>query len=134
MAVAAETLPNAGERMQPVLDRAVEALRRINRIASALASGTADKKLNALIDRGHRIDKEFVRRTRLDHIAPQHQVLNVGLWNEYALSAGEAAFLADIEEAFDFFVHSADRLHFSLLIDRAGHRKVLTQRKLGERR
>src|SRR5579872_4617501 len=89
MVVTAETLPNAGERTQPIFDRAVEALRRINRITSALAGGAAGQKLNALVNCGDRIDEEFSSRTRLDHVTAQHQVLDVGLWNEYALSAGE---------------------------------------------
>src|SRR5260370_26377627 len=37
-------------------------------------------------------------------------------------------------ESFDFFVHPADGLNITLLVDRASHRNVLSQRQSGKRR
>src|SRR5205807_2622180 len=41
---------------------------------------------------------------------------------------------AHIKEALDLFVYSANRLNIALLVDRAGHGDVLSQRQSGKRR
>src|SRR5260370_1262887 len=51
-----------------------------------------------------------------------------------ALGAGDPFDPADEKNSFDFFVHPADGLNITLLVDRAGHGDVLAQRQSGKRR
>jgi hypothetical protein len=50
------------------------------------------------------------------------------------LSPIETAELAQREESLDLFVHTADCLNFSPLVDRAGYRKALPDRDAREGR
>ena len=70
----------------------------------------------------------------VDNVLAQHQVAHIGRGDEHALTARQPAGMADIEEAFDLLVATADCLHLAMLVDRTGHRKVLAQRQLGKRR
>src|SRR5215831_5341381 len=69
-----------------------------------------------------------------EHVVAEHQVLNVGRRNQHALRTGEALDAADVEEALDFFVYSADGLYVALLVHGAGDGEVLTQGQIRERR
>src|SRR5690606_41085571 len=51
--------------------------------------------------------------------------------NDCALLASQAACLAEAEEALDLLVHTAHRLHLTELVDRAGNRKALLERRAG---
>ena len=60
--------------------------------------------------------------------------MNVARRDQYALPPGKARDAARVEEPFDLLVDAADRLDAAVLIDRAGHRERLIDRRLGERR
>jgi hypothetical protein len=49
-----------------------------------------------------------------------HQTLRVGRRNQHSLAVVEPAHGAQVEEALDLLVDSADRLHLAVLADRAG--------------
>ena len=63
------------------------------------------------------------------HLIVEHEVPDVGGGEHDALVPRESVGLADLEEALDFLGHSADRLHDPLLVDRAGHRQPLRDRR-----
>ena len=89
---------------------------------------------NPFIDRGDRIDRKAAGGTGLDHILAQHQMLDIRLRDQHALRSGQAALLANVEEALDLLVDAADGLNFAVLIDRSGHRQILPQRDVRQRR
>lgn len=87
-----------------------------------------------LVCMGGRVDTELTTRHGLAHIGAQHQVTEIGVRHDYALPAGQAARIADIEEALDLFVHPTNRLDLTMLVDRAGDRQRLVDREVTDRR
>ena len=61
-------------------------------------------------------------------------MLDVAGRNDDALAAGEAGDPAAVEKPLDLLVDPADRLDLAALIDRAGHRERLLDRRLGQSR
>src|SRR5690606_40093834 len=90
------------------------------------------QQAEGLVDVVHRIDVEKALFGRVHHRLVQHQVGHVDPGDDDALLAGQAAGLAQAEEAFDLDVDSADRLHFAELVDRAGNGEALLQRCPGQ--
>ena len=72
---------------------------------------------------------EFPRAHRVQHVFSQHQVFDVGFGNHHALRASKAFDAAHVKIPFDFFVHSANGLNVTLLIDGSGDGDVLPQRE-----
>ncbi len=64
----------------------------------------------------------------------EHQVLDVGAWDQHRLLSGKATELADIKESLNLFIDRADGLDLAVLIDRSGDRVGLLDRNLGDRR
>src|ERR1051326_6120310 len=52
----------------------------------------------------------------INHILSKHEILYIGSGNQYTLISGKASRFAQIEEAFDFLIHAADRLYLSELV------------------
>ena len=68
------------------------------------------------------------------NIFAQHQIRHIGARNNHAMLAGQSLTDADIEEALDFFVNTADRLNLAKLINRAGYGNALFNRNAGNGR
>ena len=111
------------------IDRAL----RIGAAALFFARRNARQQGNALVDRFHRVNGECAVPARLHDVLAQHQVFHVRLGNDDPLFAGQTAHDASVEKAFDFFVHAADRLNLSELVDRPRHRQRLLNRQAGQR-
>ena len=90
------------------------------------------EKFDAFFDGGYGIDVEPACFHGFHHFFVQHQVLDIGGGDEYALVCGQALGLADTIEALNLLVDAADGLNLSLLIDRAGHGQALADGKLGQ--
>ena len=131
----AEALPNAGKGTEPIFDQPVDALRRIKPLRRPVRrpddrSDSATPSSIVVTGKMKNLPAPHASITS----AAKHQMLHVGVRDQYALGSGEAALLADVEEAFDFLVYAANGLDLALLIHRAGHREILAQRKLSKRR
>src|SRR5690606_25754813 len=87
-----------------------------------------------LVDMAHGINVELSGAHRLQHALIEHQVADVGVRDDHALLAAQAARLAQAEEALDLLVDPADRLHLTELVDRAGDGEALLERRARERR
>ena len=70
---------------------------------------------------------------RLDHVRPQHEVVDVGPGKTDSLRPCEAGGPANVEEALDLLVNPADGLHLAGLVDGARDGDVLPERCSGER-
>lgn len=72
---------------------------------------------HSLINRINRIDREFALSAGFDDIFTQHQVLHVSSGNCDTLRARKTPCEAQIEEALNLFVHTADCLNLAMLVD-----------------
>ena len=71
----------------------------------------------------------------LNNFSFEHQVLNIGFGNHHPLMAPKTLGFAYFEKPFDLFVHAADGLNFTFLVDRTGNGNALTNpnaRKTGQ--
>ena len=85
----------------------------------------------------HRVDRQDCETPfggGRDHVAAQHQVLDITSRDDDALIAGQTRQAAGVEEPLDLLVDPADRLNLAMLIDRAGHGETLFDRRLCKRR
>ena len=64
---------------------------------------------------------------QIDQVRAQHQIFYVFDWDEHALRAVQSFDAADVEETFDFLIHTTDGLDDAALIYRAGDRNILAQ-------
>ncbi len=99
-----------------------------------LARAHSGQNLDSSIDRIDRIDVKLSALDRTRGFRLEHQVRHIGGRHQHALRPAEADRFAHAVKAFDFFVHSANRLHLAILIDRSGDRQILPQWRLGQRR
>jgi hypothetical protein len=60
---------------------------------------------------------ELAAAHRLDHVLAEHEVLHVGVREEHALGAVEAAGPAHVEEPLHLLVDAADGLHLTEFTD-----------------
>lgn len=88
----------------------------------------AHQQAQRLVGLADRIDMEHAVLHRLQHALVEHQRGNVGARDDHPLLAGQAAGLAEAEEAFDLLVDPAHRLHFAKLVDGAGDGEALLER------
>ncbi len=103
-------------------------------VAAAGAGFDAGQQFDAFVYGGDRPDVELARRDGFAHVAPQHQMLNVGGGNQHALFASQPGIAADIEKALDLFIGAADGLDLAVLVDRPGYREALTDGDFRKRR
>ena len=89
-------------------------------ILAWLSGGEAGQNFETLIDGFHGVDLKLAGLHRLNHIAPQHQMFDVGGGNQHTLVPVQPAAVAQVEEAFYFFIDAADGLDFTVLVDRTG--------------
>ena len=97
-------------------------------------AAVSGQQRNTFIDRSDRIDGKAAGGTGLDDVLAQHQMLDIRLRDQDALRPRQAALLANIEEALDLLVDPADRLNLAMLVHRSGHRQILPQRHVRQRR
>src|SRR5579863_374978 len=103
-------------------------------VAIANAGTDTGEQFNSLLDSSDRPNVKFLASDSIEDIFTQHQVLNIGRRNHHALGSGQAFDAAHIEEAFNFFVYPANRLHVALLVHGTGDGNVLPQRKICQSR
>ena len=89
-AVLREAAADARKVAQPVLDPAIDAAGRIEPIVAAPPGRLPGQQGDPVLDRRHRIDSEPPGCTSIHHVLAQHQVLDVGLRNNHALTAGSS--------------------------------------------
>jgi hypothetical protein len=75
---------------------------------------------------------EFSIFDRFHDVFAEHQVFDIALRYHNPLAAGKADFPAAIVEAFDLLIDTANGLYFSLLVDGAGNRDILSQGYTGK--
>ena len=109
-----------GQLLEPRFDQPVQAARREGAADTAFARRQAGQQLEALIDARDGMHMEAAGLDGSHHLVVQHQVAHVRGRDDHALIAGEAPRLAELEEALDLVVDSADGLHIAMLVDRAG--------------
>ena len=90
--------------------------------------GATTEKFQNLVNLADRPDVELSQANRFDNIVTQNEMLYIGSGDANALVTRKPLFTADIEKAFDFFIHAANGLDFSSLIDGTGQRQILSQR------
>ena len=123
-----------GQFAQARRHAAVQCQLRVDAGVLRRARRHAGEQLDGFVRCAHRKDTEFSFGCGGHHVVTQHQLVHVGGRNQNALLAAQAARLADVEEAFDLFVDPADRPARAELVDRAGDRQALLDRRVGERR
>src|SRR5882757_10225838 len=99
-----------------------------------MAGDASGQEFDTLFDLGDRPDVKLSGGHSLQNVFAEHQVFDVGCRHHHALGPGEAFDAADVKEAFDFFVHAADRLNVALLVDGTGNGNVLAEGQAGKRR
>jgi hypothetical protein len=70
---------------------------------------------------------EFSIFNRFHDVFTEHKIFDVALRYHNPLAAGKADFAAAVVESFDLLIDTANGLYFSLLVDGAGNRDVLSQ-------
>ncbi len=123
-----------GHRFQPVGNHAVNRAFRVMAFVVRLAGGDARENLDPFVHVVGGVNMEIASGHRVAHIVAQHQVLDVGLGDEHALVAGEAAHRTDIVKAFNLLVDAANGLHLAALVDRAGDGQPLADGRAGHGR
>ena len=114
--------------------RRLTLLRRISPIILAHAGGKPGQERDPFVERGDRIDGKAAGCAGIEHVLAQHQMLDIRLRDQDALRPGQPALRANVEKALDLLVDAADGLDFTMLVHRSGHREVLPQRDVRERR
>src|SRR4051812_13646238 len=59
-------------------------------------------------------------------------MLHIGVRDQHTLAPRQLPAPAYVKEALDLLVDAADRLNFTLLVDRAGYGQILSQRQTGK--
>src|SRR5688572_348264 len=101
---------------------------------AALTSGHAGQDFDSLVDSANCVYVELSICDSRDYIRSQHQIAQIGLRHQNALSSRKPFEPADIVKTFDLPVNAADRLNLTVLIDRAGDRQTLFDRDIGQAR
>jgi hypothetical protein len=91
----------------------------------ALTYRHACEQFDALVNRANCPDVKLAFGARLHNLGPEHQVLDVLMWDHDALLARQPARLADPEKSFDLVLRPADGLYLAALIHRSGHSDAL---------
>src|SRR5690606_21553697 len=82
-----------------------------------------------LIDMAYGVNVKLLLTHRLEHPLLEHQRGDVGEGDNGALLTGQPTSFAKPEETFDLFVYATHSLHFAELVDRAGDREALLERR-----
>src|SRR6266446_4038412 len=121
-----EGFERGGHFMKTPIHAAKHAVRFVDAVGIAFSSFYAGEYLDPFLDPGDGKDLEVAGGNGVDHIVPEHQVLNIFRGNHDPLPACESLHAADIVETFDLLIDSADWLDVALLADRARHRNLLS--------
>ena len=129
-----DLLAHGEEGREALLDLAVDAVGGVEAVLIGQAGGLAGQEFQGLVHVGDGVDAKVAARHGRAYRLVQHQVLAVGLGDDDALLAREAAGLADVKEALDLFVDATDGLDLAVLVDGAGDGQGLLEGDIADGR
>jgi hypothetical protein len=113
--------PFFGQLDQPNLDALIDASKRELTFDVAISRRKSGQNLDPLVDTPNRKYPKLAGGNCLDNVTSQHEMPDIGGWNQDSLIAGQSTTPAEIEITLDLFVDTPDRLNFAVLIDRSGN-------------